>query len=187
VHGRTYLSKRADHSRWTTDPQQTKFGPRWVLRGVCVVATFYSCFFAAHGLLMTGQFLNDEIPAGRIEAILGTTKTGPRLRLDNGKEVVFSSMALFQQPKPVELAVGDRVEKRADSTVYLVNGKPLTNLAWLLHNWLIPTHLLVTLGVYLVAATAYVLIYGRTPIGDCTWTGAGTRGCVAGIGKAVVG
>jgi hypothetical protein len=145
---------------------------RWLLRGLCVVATFYSAFFAAHGVLMTGQFLNDEVRAGKIEAITGYTKMGPKLRLDTGREAVFSGQVLFQQSNPVELKVGDRVEKRRDSFVYIVNGTALTDLRWVLQNWLLPMRLLVLIGTYVIAGTAYVLAYKRTPLGDCVWSDA---------------
>jgi hypothetical protein len=145
------------------------------LRGICVVATFFSAFFAAHGALMTGQFLNDDIPAGKIEAITGHTKMGPKLRLDNGREAVFSDQVLFQQSKPVELKVGDQVEKRRDSFLYIVNGTALTDLRWVLQNWLLPVHLLVPLGGYVIAGVIYVLAYKRTPLGDCVWSDTDPR------------
>jgi hypothetical protein len=145
---------------------------RWLLRALCIAATFFSAFFAAHGVLMTGQFLNDEIPAGTIEAITGHTKAGPKLRLDSGREAVFSSQVLFQQAKAIELKPGDRVEKRRDSFVYLVNGTALTDLNWILSNWLLPVRLLVPLGAYVIAGTIYVLAYKRTPLGDCFWADA---------------
>ncbi|HZN63955.1 MAG TPA: hypothetical protein VFB66_01555 [Tepidisphaeraceae bacterium] len=145
---------------------------RWLLRALYVVATFFSAFFAAHGVLMTGQFLNDEIPAGKIEAITGHTKIGPKLRLDTGREAVFSSQVLFQQAKPVELKPGDRGEKRRDSFVYIVNGSALTDLRWVRQNWLLPVRLLVPLVAYVIVGTVYVLAYKRTPLGDCVWSDA---------------
>ena len=145
---------------------------RLLLRGVCVVAAFFSTIFAAHGVLMTGQFLDDRIPAGTVVAVLGTTKTGPRLRLDNGEEVVFSNQVLFQQPNPVVIAVGDHVEKRRDSFAYVVNGTALTGTSWVVRHWLLPVHLVVLAGAYLLAGTVYVLKYGRTPLGDSVWPDA---------------
>jgi hypothetical protein len=62
---------------------------RLVLRGIALIATFYSAFFGAGGLLMTMQFLDDEIPAGKVQAIIGHIKGGTPLRLDNGREVVL--------------------------------------------------------------------------------------------------
>src|SRR5258706_14917313 len=117
-----------------TKQRQTLSGPRWLLRGICLVVAFPSAFFAAHGVLMSGQILNDSIPAGRVEAILGHAKTGPRLRLENGQEAVFPYWALYAQSVPVQLAVGDQVEKRRDSFAYVVNGMVLTDLHWVLRN-----------------------------------------------------
>jgi hypothetical protein len=145
---------------------------RWLLRGLCIIATFYSAFDAAHGILTTVQILNDEIPAGRIVAITGHSKVGPEIRLDSGREAVFFNQALYQQPRPIELKVGDQVEKRRDSLVYRVNGVALTDLGWVLDHWLLPLRLLVPLAVYLTAGTIYVLAYQRTPLGDCLWSDA---------------
>jgi hypothetical protein len=156
----------------TDDPPQGPSALRRLLRGVCAFATFFSAFFAAHGLLMTAQFLNDDIPAGRIEAILGTTKSGLRLRLDNGREVVFSNVPLFQRQTPLRLAFGDRVEKRPDSLVYVVNGTPITGFGWVLREWLLPVRLIVPLAAYLLVGTVYVLKYRRTPLGDLAWRDA---------------
>src|SRR4051794_40343672 len=147
-------------------------GPRWLLRGICLVAAFPSAFFAAHGVLMSGQILNDAIPAGRVEAILGHAKTGPRLRLEHGQEVVFPYWALYAPSVPVQLAVGDQVEKRRDSFAYVVNGMVLTDLHWVLRNWLLPVYLLVPLGAYLIVGTVYVLKYGRAPLADLIWSDA---------------
>jgi hypothetical protein len=165
----------------STTPSQPQAEPelrdliRRLLRGICVVATFFSAPFAAHGVLMTGQFLNDEIPAGRIDAISGYTKIGPKLRLDSGQEAVFPGQVLFQQAKPVEIKVGDRVEKRRNSPVYFVNGTPLTDVRWVLENWLLPVRVLAPLGVYLIVGTIYVLAYKRTPLGDCVWADADSK------------
>ena len=155
-------------------PSEPELRELWrrVLRGVCLVAIVFSAFFAAHGVLMTMQIVDVEIPPGRIEAIDRQTKSGPRLRLDNGHEVVFSSSALFEQPTPVELAVGDRVEKQRGSLVYVLNGKRLTDFAWVLRTWLLPPHVLVPLSADMVVATGYVLAYRRTPLGDWLWADA---------------
>jgi hypothetical protein len=173
-HRRTQPSRMSDaleanpKKSATSRPEMS--ASRWLLRALCIVATFFSACFAAHGVLMTGQFLNDDIPAGKIEAITGHTKTGPKLRLDTGREAVFSDQVLFQQPKPVELRVGDLVEKRRVSFVYVVNGTALTDWRWVLQNWLLPVRLLVPLGAYVIGGAIYVLAYRRTPLGDCVWS-----------------
>jgi hypothetical protein len=151
-----------------TDPDRDL--ARRLVRGVYTLAMAFSAFMAAGGILLTGQILNDEIPAGRIKSITGGTKMGPRLLLDTGDEVVFSNQALYEQPKTVELSIGDQVEKRRDSVVYVVNGKPLTDVPWVLRNCLLPAHLLITLGVCLSAGTIFVLAFRRTPIGDSIWS-----------------
>ena len=152
------------------EPQARGSIRRRVLCGVCVVAALFSGFFATHGLLMTRRLLNDEVPPGRIESILGRTKAGPRLRLDNGQEDVFLDVVLFQQPQPVHLAVGDHVEKQRGSLVYVVNGTALTDVRWVLRNWLLPVRVLAPLAAYLFVGAGYVLAYGRTPFGDLVWS-----------------
>ena len=82
------------------------------------MAALFSAFFAAHGLVMTGQFLDDEIRAGTVESVLDPGKAGRRLRLEDGRVVVFTGQVLLLQPRPVRLSAGDRVEKRRDSLVY---------------------------------------------------------------------
>jgi hypothetical protein len=163
----------------TTNPPQSEPELRdlWrrVLLGTCLVAIVFSAFFAAHGVLMTMQIVDAEIPAGRIDAIVGQTKSGPRLLLDNGREVIFSSSALFEQPTPVKLAVGDRVEKQRGSLVYVHNGKRLTDFAWVRRTWLLPAQVLVPLGAYLVVTTGYVVAYRRTPLGDWLWADASEK------------
>ena len=62
---------------------------RRVLRGTCIVAAFISAAFAAHGVVMTLQILNDEVPAGKVAFILGETKMGTRVRLENGGKAAF--------------------------------------------------------------------------------------------------
>lgn len=145
---------------------------RWLLRLICGAAALLSAFIAGHGVLMTLQILNDAIPAGRIEAVLGQTKTGMRLRLDGGREVVFSNLALFRRTKPVVLAVGNRVEKQYGSCVYLVNGTKLTDLSWVVREFLLPPLVFVPLGIYVLLGSAFVLAYGRTPWGDSIWRDA---------------
>jgi hypothetical protein len=119
---------------------------------------------------MTGQLLNDDIPAGKVEAILKQTKSGPRLLLDNGREVVFSSAALYDQPERTPLAVGDRVEKHHESCVYFVNGRAITDVSWVLRRWLMPVHMLIPLLTYMLIGTIYACTYGHTPLGDCVWS-----------------
>ena len=139
---------------------------RHLLRRICAAAVSISALFAGHGVMVARQFLKDEIPAGRIEAISRGTKSGPMLRLDTGLDVVFSGDVLLQQVEPVKLVVGDRVEKRRDSFRYVVNGTALTDVRWVLRNWLLPVRVVVPLGAYLVLGTVYVLAYRRTPLGD---------------------
>jgi len=124
---------------------------------------------------MTGQFLNDDLPAGNIQSIGRGTKEGPVLRLEGGREVVFSDQVLFTQPQPVHLAVGDHIEKRSGSFVYIVNGRQLTDVHWILRNWLLPIRVFVPLAIYLALGTVYVLNYQRTPIGDGFRSGANSK------------
>src|SRR5215204_4965467 len=124
-------------SAFKTEPEPAD-SDRRVLRGIYSVAMLFSAFSAAHSVLITGQCLNDEIPAGRIHAIIGHSKMGPRLRLDNGHEAVFWSQVLYRQAEPVKLKIGDQVEKQRDSFVYTVNGIALTDMRWGLANLLLP-------------------------------------------------
>lgn len=148
---------------------------RWWLRAICFVTTFFSAFFAAHGVLMTGQFLDDEIRPGRIESIAGYTKSGIRLRLENGQEVVFPTAALDDQPRLIELKPGDAIEKRRDSLEYVLNGVPITDTCFVVWNWLLPLRVLVPLTAYLLAGIAYVLMYRSTPLGDRAWSNDSER------------
>ena len=150
----------------TTDPPQIEpevLFIRRVLRGICVVTTFFSAFFAASGLQMAAQLVEDEVPAGKVESILGQTKTRTRVQLENGPEAQISKLV------PVRIAVGDHIAKRRDSFDYVVNGKAVTDFSWVLHNWLLPLHLLIPLGVYLLVGTIYVFSYRRTPLGEQIW------------------
>jgi hypothetical protein len=160
------VNTTATHQR--SDPERLTL-PRVVLRAVCVVATFFSAFFASHGLLMAGQFLDDEILPGRIESTAGYTKTGVRLRLQNGQEVVFPDAVRYGHAEPVKLNPGDHVEKRRDTLEYRVNGVLLTDARWVVWHWLLPLRVLVPLTAYLMAGIAYVVAYRRTPFGDSTW------------------
>jgi hypothetical protein len=150
----------------STDPIQPPrlSATRWVLRATCVVATFYSASFASHGLLMTGQILSDEFPSGKVQSIEGHTKTGTRVRLESGREIVFSNLV------PVRIAVGDHIAKRRESAAYVVNGTPRTDVRWLLREWLLPMRVTIPLVAYLIAGTTYALKYRRTPLGDCAWS-----------------
>ncbi len=88
------------------------------------------------------------------------------MRLDTGDEVAFSEWALRLRPEPIRLAVGDRVEKRRESSVYMVNGQALSDFSWLLRDVLLPVRLLVPLGVYLVFGMVYALKFKRAPLAD---------------------
>jgi hypothetical protein len=149
-----------------TNVPPEKSATRKSIRSICIVAAFFSAFFAAHGLMMTAQFFHDQIPAGRIESIVDHTKSGPRLHLDNGQEVVFPAIVLFKQPKPMQLVAGDQVSKQRGTFAYLVNGNPLTNIKWIMHYWLLPGRLVFTLGAYLLLGGIFVLKYQRTPLAD---------------------
>jgi hypothetical protein len=137
---------------------------RVLLQIICLLATFFSPFIATNSIIMTLQILNDEIPAGKIVSIERETKSGPQLRLDNGHEVVFSNQVLLNRPNPIQLAVGDTVEKQHESCVYLINGKPISDFPWLLHTWLFPVELQIALGAYLIGSTLFIMIYGRSPL-----------------------
>lgn len=112
----------------------------------------------AHGLMMTGQILKDDIPAGVIQSIR-TVKSGYKLQLDTGRRVVFPFYALDNKSGRVELAVGDRVEKKPDSAVYLINGRALTNRHWLLREWLLPMRIQALFGAYLFFGGVYAFMY----------------------------
>ncbi|MDB5356765.1 MAG: hypothetical protein JWN24_3218 [Phycisphaerales bacterium] len=131
---------------------------RTLLRVLCVILTFYSVFMVAHGLMMTGQILKDDIPAGVIQSIR-TVKSGYKLQLDTGRRVVFPFYALDNKSGRVELAVGDRVEKKPDSAVYLINGRALTNRHWLLREWLLPMRIQALFGAYLFFGGVYAFMY----------------------------
>ncbi|HXE55398.1 MAG TPA: hypothetical protein VN541_20405 [Tepidisphaeraceae bacterium] len=152
-----------------TEPEPRDLTRR-VLRFICLAAALISAIFAGSGVQMAGQIVNDEIPPGRIVAILGQTKGGTRVRLDSGQEVLFSNLALFRGPKPIELAVGDRVEKEYQSCVYLLNGKALTDFWWVFHEYLLPARVFIPLGLYLLGGTVFMLKYRRTPHGDWIWS-----------------
>lgn len=148
----------------TTNPPQIEpevLFIRRVLRGICAVATLFSAIFAEEGLRRTAQMVEDEVPAGKVQS-LGQTKTRTRIQLEPGREVLVSRL-------PIQLAVGDHVEKRRDSFVYLVNGKAVTDFSWVLHNWLLPLHLVIPLGLYLLVGTIYVFSFRRTPLGEQIW------------------
>ena len=143
---------------------------RRLLCGLCLATALGSAFPAAGNILLTGQILNDEIRGGIVESVVRHTKSGPRLRLDTGEEVVFSNIALYRRPTPIVLAVGDRIEKHRDSCVYIVNGRGITDVSWLVHEVLVPWPLLIPIGAYVLLGTAFVLSYRRTPLGECIWS-----------------
>jgi hypothetical protein len=152
-----------------TEPQR-RGRIRRLLGGICVFATLFSAFFTGTGILMSLQLVDDDIPAGKIEAITRLSKGGPRLRLDTGREAVFPGQVLSQQAKPIELSIGDHVEKRRGSIVYVVNGTAVTGFRWMLWNCLLPVPALIPLAIYLLVGGGYVLAYKRTPIGDRIWS-----------------
>jgi hypothetical protein len=166
------VSTRADQQ--PSEPELHELIRR-VVRFVCLLASLVSAFFAAFGVLITLQILNDEVPAGRIVGFAGETKMGTRVRLDSGRQVVFSRLALFRSSEPVRLRVGDLVEKRPDTCVYLVNETRLTDRRWVVREFLLPFGVWAPLGVYLLAGSAFVLGYGRTPLGDAVWPEADAK------------
>src|SRR5688500_3458618 len=85
---------------------------RVALRFVCFLTAVFSAFSAAHGVLMTFQFLDDDVPAGTVVSVLQPVKVGQRVRLDTGQEAVFRDAVSNAQPTPVRLSPGDRYEKR---------------------------------------------------------------------------
>lgn len=139
---------------------------RRVLRAVCWMVAFFSAFEAATGAITAVQILNDEVRAARVVAIVGYSKGHTRVRLDTGDEVSFSEWALRLRPPPIRLAVGDRVEKRRESCVYVLNGEALSDFSWLLRDVVLPVRLLVPLGLYLVLGSIYVVKFGRAPLAD---------------------
>ena len=110
---------------------------RVVLRFVCFLTAVFSAFFAAHGVLMTFQFLDDDVPAGTVVSLADRTKAGQRVRLDTGQTALFRD-AISDARLPVRLSPGDRYEKRGGTVTYLVNGRPITGPAWLVREWLVP-------------------------------------------------
>ena len=91
-----------------------------------------------------------------------------RVRLSRGRK--DTARRDIEVGQPVHLAVGDHVEKQRGSLVYVVNGTALTDVRWVLRNWLLPVRLLAPLAAYLLVGAGYVLAYGRTPFGDLLWS-----------------
>jgi hypothetical protein len=124
----------------------------------------FSACVASLGVLMVGQTLQEEIPDGRIEYFNPPAKTGPSLHLDNGRDVVFFGQVLSMQPHYIQLIVGDRVEKRQDSFIYLLNGKQIANGSWVFWNYVFPIELRVLLTVHVLSGLVLAIWYGRTPV-----------------------
>jgi hypothetical protein len=155
----------------TTPPRNADEGARVLWRGASIVAALFSAFAVSHAVLMTVQYLNAEIPPGRIVSI-GSVKSGPLIQLDNGQRAVVPWMVLRGRPTPIVLHVGDRVEKHVDSAVYSINGTPVTDRRWLIETWLLPWDVCIGVAAYLVLGCAFAIRYRRTPIGDALWSGS---------------
>ena len=144
---------------------------RGFLRTVCAAAAFFSAFGVAMGTMMVAQYLDEAVPAGTITAIVGQTKSSVRLRLEGGYEVAFPNVALDLRSPPVQLAVGDSVEKRQGSLTCLVNGIAVTDARRFLSHWLLSWLVVVPLTAWVIGGTAYVLAFGRTPLWGELWSG----------------
>jgi hypothetical protein len=138
---------------------------RYALRGVCVFFAFFAIELAVLGVEITALILVDNIPAGVVQSI-SEGKHGYLLQFDSGREANIPYRALSQKRKRINLAVGDRVEKKPDSATYFINGRAVTDRRWLLREILMPTGLLVLLGIYLLLGGVYAVKYRRSPIGD---------------------
>lgn len=123
---------------------------RRTLWNVWALAAALSPGLAVLGLCKTGLLAHADVPPGRVEAVLGQTKRGVRVRTDGGRVAVVPKAVLRLQPEPVALSVGDRLEKRRDSLTYVVNGVPLTDGKWVARHWLFSRFQLAAMGVYVV-------------------------------------
>jgi hypothetical protein len=176
-HIRQYAAERAQRIAAASGPDPTPahfLTDRLLLAFLCFFPLFFSAGVASDGLIAAAEHLKTDIPAGRIEFVGPRTKVGTRIRLDNGAELYFpndvlSARVRTMQDQALQLAVGDRVEKRRDSFDYVVNGIVVADRHWVEREYLFTTFMFVTLGVYLLAATLYVLWYGRTPLGEMFW------------------
>jgi hypothetical protein len=130
----------------------------------CCGSAFLSAFIAAGILTVGGQIWVDDF-AGIIQSI-SSAKGGQSLKLDNGTTCMVPFDALDDTSPPINLAIGDQVEKKYNSWEYLLNNRPLTDSRWAVHHYLLPTETKTLGGSYLVLCTVFAIAYRRNPLSE---------------------
>ncbi|MEA2707628.1 MAG: hypothetical protein QOF78_229 [Phycisphaerales bacterium] len=127
-----------------------------LLRVAAFIACLVSACFAAHGIIMTAQHLFNEIPAGIVTGV-EPTKGGSKLTLDTGRAASLPLDIQLRSGERIEPRPGMRVQKKAGSLTYSIDGQRRGGAAWALRQWLLPARVTLPLVVYFILSWLLIL------------------------------